>query len=312
MGNSDLLAALGRLGAALGGGEPVLLSDRSGGVVVRAGDVVLKAHPAGVDQAALRTRLRLAADPELALGAPLVPPLRLPDSGDWVVRVDGRLVTAWPLGEPVPADDPDAAPWEDAALLLARLHAVPLAGRDLPAAGGPRRVAAALDRLRALDGSPEAAAVERAAGTLPPWGQNSTLAPTRHDAFVHGDWHFGQLVRRAGGVPDWRLVDVEDLGAGDPVWDLARPAALFAAGVLDPDSWHRFLTAYARVGGRALPPDADPWSVLDGPARALVVQLAATGLVAAADQGRALDEDETALVATCRRLAEPAGAVDVS
>jgi len=323
--NSGLLAALGRVGAALGGGEPVVVSDRSGGVVVRAGEVVLKAHPAGADPAALLARLRLAADP--ALAAVMVPPLRIPDGlaaadlDGWAACADGRLVTAWPAGEPVPAHDPDAAPWEDAAVLLARLHAVPIGDRDLPAAGGAARLVGAMARLREFASGAEVADVERAYAVLPPWVSDRALAPTRHDALIHGDWHFGQLIRRAAGVEAWRLVDVDDLGVGDPVWDLARPAALFAAGLLDPDAWHRFLTAYQRAGGPALPPGADPWTVLDVPARALVVQLAATGLAVTAGPAtgtglgaeRDDDEDVAALVASCRRMVDGmVGDTDVS
>jgi aminoglycoside phosphotransferase (APT) family kinase protein len=307
----ELLAALTRIGGELaGGGAPVVLSDRAGGLVIRVGDVVVKAHPAGTDQAALLTRLRAAADP--ALASVLVPPLRLP-GGDWAIRVEGRLVTAWPAGEPVSPDDPDLAPWEAAAVLLARLHATPASGRGLPAAGGPPRVAAAIGRLRAVAGGPAADDVERAFAALPPWVSNSTLAPTRHDVLVHGDWHFGQLVRGAGDVDGWRLIDMDDLGVGDPVWDLARPAALFAAGVLLPKAWGRFVSAYRGARGIALPPHADPWTVLDVPARSLVVQLAATGLVSAANEGRELDHDEAALVETCRRMvAGVVGSPDVS
>jgi hypothetical protein len=308
----ELLAALTGIGGELaGGGAPVVLSDRAGGLVIRVGGVVVKAHPAETDQAALLTRLRVAADP--ALASVIVPPLRLPGLGDWLARIEGRLVTAWPAGEPVSPDDPDIAPWEAAAVLLARLHATPAAGRGLTAAGGPPRVAAAIGRLRSVAGSPAADDVERAFAALPPWVSNPTLAPTRHDVLVHGDWHFGQLVRRAGGVDAWRLIDMDDLGVGDPVWDLARPAALFAAGVLLPDAWGRFIGAYQDAHELALPPGADPWTVLDVPARSLVVQLAATGLVSAANQGRELDHDEAALVETCRRMvAGVVGSPDVS
>jgi predicted trehalose synthase len=42
---------------------------------------------------------------------------------------------------------------------------------------------------------------------------------------VHGDWHLGQLGRRG---EHWVLIDVDDLGVGDPAWDLARPAGFWA------------------------------------------------------------------------------------
>jgi|SRR5215207_1072202 len=335
-----LLAEMVRLANAVAGtagGELTMLSHRSGGgAVIRVGAVVVKAHPRGDDPATLAARLRLATD--AALVPVLVPPLAIPGGpvlgvdrlsadrlgtdalgtgglgGDrlsadrlngWAARIDGRLVTAWPAGEPVPIDDPDAAPWEDGARLLARLHGTPAPSRNgLPPHGGPARVERALARARAVGGS-AAAVVERAYETVP-----AVTAGPR--TLVHGDWHLGQLVRGAGGDPGWRLVDVDDLGTGDPVWDLARPAALFAAGVLDPQAWHRFLGAYCWAGGAALPADRDPWTVLDAPARALAVQLAAGGVATAADEGRPLDEFEIALLDACRRMATVGGPADVS
>jgi aminoglycoside phosphotransferase (APT) family kinase protein len=88
---------------------------------------------------------------------------------------------------------------------------------------------------------------------------------------VHGDFHLGQLGRRAG---PWVLLDVDDLGAGDPAWDLARPAGFWAAGLIPDDDWAAFVDSYRDAGGAALPA-GDPWPVLDPFARAAVVQAAA-------------------------------------
>ena len=46
---------------------------------------------------------------------------------------------------------------------------------------------------------------------------------------VHGDWHLGQLARVDA---EWRLLDIDDVGLGDPAWDLGRPAGFWAAGLL--------------------------------------------------------------------------------
>jgi aminoglycoside phosphotransferase (APT) family kinase protein len=115
----------------------------------------------------------------------------------------------------------------------------------------------------------------------------------RRRALTHGDFHLGQVVLVAGG---WRLIDVDGLGLGDPVWDLARLAAWFACGVVPPAEWNRFLAGYRAAGGPAVPPDGDPWPALDAPARALVAQIAALAIV----KGD-LDLAETA-VACCRRI----------
>ena len=108
------------------------------------------------------------------------------------------------------------------------------------------------------------------------------------------------------------MVDVDDLGLGEPAWDLARPAVWFAAGLLAADEWHAFLGAYRAGGGIAVPAEGDPWPALDVPARALAVQLAAQGVVIAGGEHRPLDEVEEALVEACRRIVHVAGAPDVS
>lgn len=291
-------AELARLARSAGGrGEPARLSERSGGLVIALGEVVAKAHPPGTSRAALQARVDAARSAPLAglVLAPLHP--HVLDAGD-------RLATAWPRGEPVAGDDPEAAPWEEAACLLARLHATPPSADPalarLPAAGGPARLERALARL---DAQPDSAAkrdVRAAASTLP--------AARAGAALVHGDWHLGQLVRAPGAaMPPWRLIDIDDLGLGDPAWDLARPAALYAAGLVLEPEWQRFLGAYRAAGGTAVAATGDPWPTLDGPARALAVQLAATALVAAAREGRALDESGEMMVSGCRRIARVIG-----
>jgi aminoglycoside phosphotransferase (APT) family kinase protein len=112
---------------------------------------------------------------------------------------------------------------------------------------------------------------------------------------VHGDFHLGQLGRAA----DDRLLlfDVDDLGAGDPAWDLARPAGFWASGLIPDADWKAFLTAYRRGAGPAVPAAGDPWPALEPHACAAVVQAAAAGSARAAR-----DETQAALVAACARM----------
>ncbi|CAM5554957.1 Aminoglycoside phosphotransferase family protein OS=Streptomyces alboniger OX=132473 GN=CP975_05870 PE=4 SV=1 [Streptomyces alboniger] len=272
-----------------------MLADREDAQVVRHGDVVAKAHAPGTDRRDLAVRLGVAVRlPEL-----LLPPLR-----EAPTVLHGRLVTLWPLGTPVDRDDPDAAPWEAAATLLAGLHATDPAAlpRPLPEMRGPAKAARAVARLRAAGPHPAAPPVLRAWASLPPWARGEAPAPAGRQGLCHGDLHLGQLVRT--GSRGWRLIDVDDLGTGDPAWDLARPAAWYACGLLSPEEWTRFLDTYRRAGGRALPAGgADPWPALDVPARALTVQTAALAIAKAAAAGRPLDEIEQALVDACDRMA---------
>ncbi|WP_307841427.1 phosphotransferase [Streptomyces endocoffeicus] len=125
-------------------------------------------------------------------------------------------------------------------------------------------------------------------------------AGSEDNRLCHGDLHLGQLIRHR--ASDWRLIDIDDLGLGDPAWDLARPAAWYAAGLLAAEDWERFLGAYRAAGGSAAG-ERDPWPRLDVPARALTVQTAALALAKAAAAGRALDEAEEAMVEASVRIA---------
>lgn len=98
------------------------------------------------------------------------------------------------------------------------------------------------------EGRPAGDLVRAAARTLPAWVRGEAPAP-RGGALCHGDLHLGQLVRGPGPDGGWRLIDVDDLGIGTPAWDLARPAAWYAAGLLDTSAWVTFLDSYRAAGG---------------------------------------------------------------
>ncbi|WP_229839949.1 phosphotransferase [Streptomyces brasiliensis] len=280
------------------------LTHRPDATVVRHTNTVAKAHAPGTDPTELTLRLTTAARlPDILLAPLATIPAALED----------RLVTFWPYGIPVNPDDPDAAPWEAAATLLAHLHRTPLPTTSrflLPPMRGPRKAARAIARLRAaLDTTctPAAPPVLAAWCALPAWaraeapmtGGSTTGGPT---TLCHGDLHLGQLVRHPAPHGPWRLIDVDDLGPGVPAWDLARPAAWYACGLLPPDEWARFLEAYRTAEGPAVPRTGDPWPALDIPARALTVQTAALALVKALAADRPLDEVEQALVDACARM----------
>lgn len=268
------------------------------------------------------------ADDGARLGSPLGSSLgsRLGSGG-----AGGRFITVWPRVDTVPRD-PSAVPWADAGELLARLHTAPVpaslwrrAVRSSDSAPVPGELPipphGAVDRLRrALDGFAEVREesrtvqsdalriVERAAASLPAAAWR-TRAPGRPLAVVHGDWHLGQLGRPPGrpavAVGPWLLLDPDDVGVGDPAWDFARPAALLAAGLLDPEAWRILVDAYRGAGGTALPPaPADPWPPLEPVARAGVVQAAAAAIHRAIREGHPLDDADRGLLAACAALAD--------
>ena len=295
--------------------DPQVIADRRDGLVVRFGGLVVKVHDPSTDPLLLAARLRLAALP----GARdvLVPPVPVAAAAlaEFTART-GRVASVWPAGVPLSAEELDEAPWEQGAVLLARLHAVPLPrgavggsaghGPPHPPVGAPARVRRSIERLRgSAPGRPETALVTEAYETLPRWAVGEAPAPDGgRPALTHGDWHLGQLLRLGG---RWRLIDVDDLGVGDPVWDLARPAAWFAVGVLGPDVWRRFLHSYVSAGGTALPSGADPWARLDVPARAMTVQTAAVAVAHATELDEPLDDVALAFLDGCRRITRDNG-----
>jgi Phosphotransferase enzyme family len=241
---------------------------RTGAEIVVDGDAVYKLHRPGTDPRALRTRLLIAAES----GSFVSPLSTVPEP------VGTRWRTRWPRVETV-VPQPDCLPWADAGRLLARLHTETVPSRT-PAHGWPRRLRRAVDIARDHE------VVRRAAAELPAeaWRSGSTDRPR---SLVHGDWHLGQLGRRSNGP--WLLIDVDDLGVGDPAWDLARPAGFWAAGLIPDADWTVFVDAYRDAGGPGLTP-GDPWPVLEPFARAAVVQAAAN------------HPDDERLIAACARM----------
>ncbi|GAA2593084.1 aminoglycoside phosphotransferase family protein [Streptomyces axinellae] len=311
-----------------------MLAERGDVCVLRVGDVVAKAHEPQASPEDLRPRMAVAAHP--AYRGILLPPEG--GRGPVPLAVGGRLASLWGYGAPVDPENPAAAPWEAAGALLARLHAAP-APAALPPMRGPGKAARALARMRAATPASAAhthraaaEAVERAWRTLPGWCRGES-PPPRATAVCHGDFHLGQLVRHPAPHGPWLLIDVDDLGLGDPAWDLARPACWYATGLLAPAEWERFLGAYeatrhalahrgngirsvrehapAPRPGRdsAAGPDTWPggdgdlWAYLDAPARALTVQTAALAVAKARTGARALDEAEQACIGACFRIA---------
>jgi hypothetical protein len=243
--------------------------------------VIVKLHGRGTDPGRLARRLHAigGTDMDRLWIQPLHPaPVPTPDD---------RLATIWPRVTVLATID--APPWEDAARLLARLHRIPIED-DPPRLGGHSRLARAISWLRESGGTGLA--------WLADLGDDLAVRleqPVR-STLAHGDFHLGQL----GHTPlrrSWKLLDVDDFGVGDPAWDLARPAGFWAAGFLDDDAWHTFLTAYRDAGGPAVPAGGDPWPALDLPARAAV-------LVAAVQAVRTPHSEDTAaeLLGACRRM----------
>lgn len=214
-------------------------------------DVVVAKHPSHTIAAELAARLAAASvDPLRRVYAP-------PLTDTPIAAPDGRLLTFAPRTEPLPEDE--APPWHEAGALLARLHACPVTD-DLPEHGGRQQFAAAVSEADALHPGGATDTLRELGRTL-----NQTWPEPTRASIVHGTFDLGRLGRLPRTTP-WLLTHPETLGVGDPAWDLAGPAALWAAGLLDEASWHAFVGGYAAAGGRT-PTEGQPWPGLDHPAR---------------------------------------------
>jgi hypothetical protein len=268
-----------------GGGDVVTAESPSGALIATVGPIVIKVHHLRTDPTLLAARLRAAADARLA--DVLVPPV----STTVHPTPDGRSATVWPRME-VLHPCQNEAPWADAGTLLARLHRVdhePIA--MLPALRPIARLERALRRVPSA--KPGAPLLLRVGSAI----LAQAVSPPPGARLVHGDWHLGQLGSRAGWA--WRLLDIDDLGVGDPAWDLARPAGFWAAGLLPDCEWDAMLTAYRSAGGPGVPRFGDPWPRLDLPARAAVVVAACRAVT----RPESVAEDTAdALLEACGRM----------
>lgn len=262
--------------------RPTEVRTTSGADIIIDGDVVVKIHRAGTDPAALAMRVQTAARLG-AGGGPLLAPL----SSAVDPAPEQRWMTRWPRVSTV-VRDTGRLPWAAAGALLAVLHTCEI-GPALPGHRAVDRIRGALQRLPA-DAPP---VIRAAAQALPPraWDPSPRDRPA---TLVHGDFHLGQLGQLAGGP--WQLIDIDDLGFGDPAWDLARAAGFWAAGLIPHADWQDFIDGYRGGCGPALPGTGDPWDVLEPLARGAVVHAAAVG---ARYPG---DESQVELLAACRRM----------
>ncbi|MDO5534526.1 MAG: hypothetical protein Q4F65_07740 [Propionibacteriaceae bacterium] len=214
-------------------------------------DVIVSKHPSGTIATELEARLGAASiDPVRRVFAP-------PLTATPIAAPDGRLITLAPRTDPIA--DEAAPPWHDAGALLARLHACPVPD-GLPSHGGRRQFELAVAEADALHpGGSTDILRELGQRLLQTWP-----SPGR-PAIVHGTFDLGRL----GRLPCtdlWLLTAPHTLGVGDPAWDLAGPAALWGAGLLDQASWFAFVGGYAAAGGTT-PGEGQEWPGLDHPAR---------------------------------------------
>jgi hypothetical protein len=293
--DSWLRAYAAGLSSGVRAGSPVRrVHTPSGALIAHVGDVVVKVHHPRTDAAALSRRI--AASARLAARGLVVPPLSPRPVTD---RASSRLVTAWPRVDVLGPGDGDL-PWAAAGALLASLHRTPADAvtARLGAHGGGDRVDRALVRVAGLGIGDAGRDLLSTVGAQLTAQLRDAARPgdSRRGSLVHGDWHLGQLAHDDDG---WRLLDMDDVGLGDPAWDLGRPAGFWAAGLLDDEDWGAFIDTYRAVGGPGVPHEGDPWPRLDLPARCAVFVAAVREL---GIQPASSEISASALLQACARM----------
>ncbi|MBP9708853.1 MAG: phosphotransferase [Oligoflexales bacterium] len=272
---------------------PVVLSKRGSAYVVKYGNIVAKIHSTSTDIIELKSRIDLIGQ-ESICNFFLQPLLRK------VEIVKGRLLTLWPAGLTSESASVDRLDWKEHALLLAEFHKASFRIENkeqvLAKAGNEFRLQRMHSRFQASKNCKEKNYVLGAFSTL-------TFADSKHGQnnachVIHGDWHPGQVVQYNDNA---KLIDIDDVGIGNPAWDLARPAAWYLASFLSDSIWQDFLDSYRDAGGPAIK-GKNPWEFLELPARTVVIQSAAKALIDTQTETRLLDDFELELINMCRRI----------
>ena len=121
--------------------------------------------------------------------------------------------------------------------------------------------------------------------------------------WTHGDFHLGQIVFvKDNDRTNAMFIDVDTMCVSIPEWDLARPAALFASGILPPDAWQCFIESYGKNISNHEFNQKNLWSRLDIPAKVMVVKLATSAVNRAIQTKEDLDDSEIQLIETCNAI----------
>jgi len=213
---------------------------------------------------------------------------------------EGRALTLWPYAKPLPADSLEDVPWNDCAALIAALHKVELEPQLVALGSGwLMRLSRSIEKLERMSASAERSIILEAAQTLPLF---SSASWTHHkQSYIHGDWHPGQVAYYENKLV---FIDIDDVGIGNRMFDLAKPAAYFLAGLLPNHMWKEFSEGYQNSCNMSQENRDTFWSELELPARAAVIQSAITALTHASENLRALQNFEIELIKSCQRVTQ--------
>ncbi len=223
-------------------------------------------------------------------------------------------ITYWPIAERLSENHLSNDLWSEVGKLLAKLHSSPLDKTQK----NPTELFSIfsqvnekiLDCFKKVKDSP---VLERYLATIRrAWYRILTHKNfhvvlknmrLRQRVWTHGDFHLGQIVFVKDNVRTKAMfIDVDTMCVSIPEWDLARPAALFASGILPPDAWQSFIESYGKNRANYEFSQEELWSNLDIPAKVMVVKLATSAVNRALQTREDLDDSEIQLIETCNAI----------
>ena len=255
---------------------------------------VLKHHAGYIKPSEIERRLNLISLD--ALNSLFLQPLSQKPQLD-----GGCALTIWPHATPFnPDSSSQDVPWNECAAHLAALHNADLdPGRIVLTSGWLPRLSRSLAKLRGMLECAERSLILEASQTLPHFSCSSWNLS--QNSIIHGDWHPGQMVYFENRLV---FIDIDDVGLGNRMFDLAKPAAFFLSGLLESNLWNEFRESYENSCQMAKVNRDHFWKDLELPARASVIQSAITALAHASESDRKLADFEAELIKTCQRVTQ--------
>jgi hypothetical protein len=228
---------------------------------------------------------------------------------------DDINISYWPEAERISPDKLTDGLWSEIGSLLARLHSVPLKNSSL-------RFPAELFPIFSEVNEKIESCFKKSAGSSKYREHLETINHAwisiltnknfhkvvkdirlRPKVWSHGDFHLGQIVIiQDQGKNAARLIDCDSLCHSIAEWDLARPAALFAAGILPAQFWQSFIESYAEHRFKCKLNEKKLWSSLDIPAKVMTVKLATNAVNRATLTDDYLEDSELELIETCKAI----------
>ena len=284
------------------------LSKTSKSTVLRHESIVAKCH-FEVDKDNLYERIRTIQESEFQ--SIFLQP-NLPTYHYQNEKVD---ISYWPEAERLSPNKLTKSIWSEIGILLAKLHSTPLKKIELRFPSELFKIFSDInEKLQRCNKQCAAGSKHRTQLKIIYQAWISILTHKnfhkvvkdirlRPKVWSHGDFHLGQIVFiKDQENSSARFIDIDTICHSIPEWDLARPSALFAAGILPAPLWRSFIESYFELGLKQTLNEKILWSNLDMPAKVMTIKLACLALNRATLADEQLEDTEMQLIETCKAI----------